>query len=116
MKRAFLLILVAACGNSSTGNESVGQVKKVVNKTPIICPDYVEVDLSLGVMRNGVGSLSKEDVVLAVDPGDKATVDAMKKAAEDGSIVKLGYDVHRISPCWPDHRLTSFVVETTPSK
>ena len=112
MTNTLLCIIIAAltaCGYSSTGNVLEGQVKKLVHRTPIICPDYIEVDVSLGVMRNGVGSLSKEDVVLAVE--DLRLIDTLKRAAKSGAIVTIGYDVPRVSLCWPDHRLTSVVIE-----
>lgn len=111
---ALCLITAAACGMKSSQNEAVGQVKKVVNKTPIICPDYVEADISLGIVRNGVGSMSHEDMEVAVDPEDYKTIALLKKAAETSAIVKFTYDVKRISPCWPDHRLATFEIETVP--
>lgn len=120
MKNMLLLswfICLTACGTSSSGNESVGQIKKVTNETPLICPDYTEVDVSLGVIRNGVGSMSKEDLILAIDNSERDTITKLKKAAEDGSIVKFNYDIRRIAPCWPDHRLASDItVESTPTK
>src|SRR5579859_447764 len=57
---SFASAACGACGNSSVGNELEGQVKKVVKRTPIFCSDYVEADVSLGVIRNGVGSMSQE--------------------------------------------------------
>jgi hypothetical protein len=104
-KLSVAILFLVACGNTSSDNELVGQVKKVVKRTPILCSDYTEVHLSLGLMRNGVGSMSHEDVELAVDNEDKENVDKLKWAAENGAIVKLSYDVERVSPCWPDHRL-----------
>lgn len=101
---AFVLCLAASCGWTSAGNEAVGQVKKVIKKTPILCPDYTVVDISLGVMRNGVGSVSHEDLELvAEDPKD---IDLLKTASITGEIVKFSYDVKRVALCWPDDRLT----------
>ncbi len=102
--------LLAACGNSSSDNEAIGQVKKILKKTPIVCPDYTLVDISLGTMRNGVGSMSREDVFIAVDNTDRTAIDQLTAAAETGAIVRVSYDVHRVSPCWPDHRFTGKVV------
>ncbi len=99
---------------SSVDNEAVGQIKKILKKTPIVCPDYTEVDISLGVMRNGVGSMSREDVVLAVDNSESSAIATLKHAAESGSIVKFTYDVKRVTVCWPDHRFTSVAVESSP--
>lgn len=97
-----------ACGYSSQGNDLSGQVKKVVSHTPIVCPDYDEVDISMGYLNNGVGSISKEDVLLTIrNPQD---VQPLRKAAQDGSIVKATYNVFRASPCEPDHELISFQI------
>lgn len=95
---AALLATLAGCGYSSQDNELVGQVKRVMRNTPIVCPDYYVADISMGVMRNGVGSVSKEDV-WAVVPADK--VDQFKKLAETGEPVKVSYDVKRLVLC-PD--------------
>lgn len=113
---ATITILLAACGMSSAGNEAVGQVKKVVKKTPLICSDYTEADISLGVLRNGVGSMSKEDVVLAVD-NDSPTIATLKRAAESGALVKFTYDVKRwpAGLCWPVERLLTVEIETAPA-
>ncbi len=104
MRKVLLIAMLAACGNTAAGNELVGQVKKVVVHTPIICPNYVTADLSLGIMQNGVGSLSKEDVVLEVtDPNDIAV---LRKAAETGHLVKVTYNIRRVTICVPEHLVT----------
>ena len=104
-----IVLALAACGLSSAGNELEGQVKKVIRVTPIICPDYVVADVSLGVLRNGVGSLSKEDVDLYV--ADEHMVETLQRAAKSGTPVTIGYDVQRVGICRPDHWLTSVQVE-----
>lgn len=104
----FLFPALASCGYSARGNELVGQVKKVVAQTPLLCGDYYEADVSLGVLRNGAGSMSKEDVVLYVL--DEANVPLLKQAAEEGFPVKVGYDVRRLPLagfCVPTSWLTS---------
>ena len=109
---ALIVSLAAACGYTSTDNEAVGQVKKVVKRTPLVCSDYTEANISLGVMRNGVGSMSHEDIYLAVDNDEqKAQIATLKIAAETSAIVKFTYDVERVSPCWPSHRLVSVEIE-----
>jgi hypothetical protein len=111
MKELLCICIIAttACGYSSSGNELEGQVKKVIRRTPIICPDYYEADVSLGVLRNGVGSLSKEDVTLYVERPD--SVETLKAAARTGAIVSVRYDVKRVTLCVPEHFLTSVFVE-----
>ena len=109
MRNALLsLVLVAglaACGNSSTDNELTGQVKKVVHHTPIVCPNFVAADISLGVMRNGVGSMSSQDVWVTVE--DKDQVKLLEEAAKSGAIVNAKYSVARVTFCVEDHILTS---------
>ena len=99
------MMLLSACGYSSQDNESIGQIKKVANMTPILCGKRTDVDLSLGVMRNGVGSMSHQDLWLTVR--DPQLVDTLKKAAETGAIVKVKYDEARVNICWHDHELTA---------
>lgn len=99
-----LVLALSACGYSSVDNELTGQVKRVKKRTPMVCPDYVEVDVSLGIMRNGVGSMSTEDVWLLVE--SYADIALLEKAAEEGGVVKVHYDVKRLTLCVPDHRLT----------
>lgn len=98
----FALVL-SACGYSAKDNELVAQVKKVVKNTPILCGDYDEVDVSLGIVRGGTGSLSKEDVVFYSLPEH---IKMLKQAAEGGQIVKLTYDIRRVTWCVPDHWIT----------
>jgi hypothetical protein len=117
MKKLIALVLfTAACGNTSSANEAVGQVKKVIKHTPLVCEDYTEVDVSLGVMRNGVGSMSKEDVEIVVPNGEVAAISTLQKAAESGAIVHVVYDVKRLNLCWPDHRFVSVTVEQAEAK
>lgn len=115
MKRAFIpilsMLLLCGCfGYTSKDNVLTGQVKKVQNVTPIVCSDYQQVDISLGVLRNGVGSMSSEDVWLAID--DKANLAILQKAAASGALVKVTYNVQRTAPCWINNVVTA--VEITP--
>lgn len=107
-KLALMALLLGACGLSARDNEMVGQVKKVVTQTPLICGDYVEADVSLGIVRNGTGSVSREDVILRVDAN--TDVNVLKHAAEAGIAVKISYDIRRIAWCGPDHVLNSVVL------
>jgi hypothetical protein len=106
--KGFIVVVVAlclmGCGLSSTQNELVGQVKKVTNQTPLICPNRIDADISLGVMRNGVGSMSAQDMWFTVEK--ESDQELLRKAAEAGSIVKVLYDVHRVTLCQEAHRIT----------
>lgn len=84
------------CGRSITNGELIGQVKKVQPHTPIICPEYVTADVSMGVMNNGVGSMSTHDIQVVV-PNEFEK--AFTEASESGKIVKIHYDTWRFAPC-----------------
>jgi hypothetical protein len=99
-----LILLLTACGFSSVDNEMTGQVKKTMHNTPLICPDYTDADISLGVMRDGVGSMSTQDVWVVVPPELKLKVEHF---AETGEIVNATYSVYRVTFCTSDHYLTS---------
>ncbi len=99
---------LGGCGYSSQQNELSGQVKKVTGVTPVFCPDRNDVYVSLGVMRNGVGSISNEDAHLAV--GSKRDLGVLLRAAETGRLVKIRYDVERVQICGPDHIVTSAIL------
>lgn len=90
-------IALTGCGYSARDVEVVGQVKRVVHATPMICDDYNVVDLSLGVMRNGTGSMSTQDIWLTVP--DQDTLNVLKNANETGKLVKMTYDAKRITFC-----------------
>lgn len=95
------LLVLAGCGYSSRENELTGQVKKVVKKTPLLCNDWTLADISLGIMRNGTGSMSKEDVFLSVESRDDEKT--LKAAADSGQAVKVTYNVKRWTWCVEDH-------------
>lgn len=100
MKHIFVILpmlLLTGCGYSSLDNEVTGQVKRVMNNTPIICSDFSDADVSLGVMRNGVGSMSTQDVWINVPTPELMA--KFKHAAEVGSIVKIKYNQKRIAIC-----------------
>lgn len=89
-----LLSLGGCLGYTSSGNELTGQVKRVQHNTPFNCQNWVHADISMGSMRNGVGSMSNQDLWLWVK--NDADVAILEKAARDGSIVKVNYDVARM--------------------
>jgi hypothetical protein len=98
-----VLFLVASCGWSSRNNELTGQVKKVENKTPIVCYNHWETDISLGVVRNGIGSMSTQDMYLYVPD---RFVSVLQAANKSGKIVKVTYDEKRVRWCVPDEMVT----------
>ena len=95
-----LSCLTSGCwGYSSRNNELTGQVKYVERKTPMFCDDRIDADISLGVMRKGVGSMSTQDALVYV-PSD-ADAKILTAAAESGQLVKIKYDEQRFSLCKP---------------
>lgn len=114
MKNYLALLVLAlatgcnACGHKSQGNEVTGQVKKVVHNTPLLCPAYVTADISLGVMKNGVGSMSKDD--LWVQVMNDSDVKLLETAAKNGDLVTMQYDVPRVTICWDDHQVSSVAI------
>lgn len=102
MKNTFLAMALLAFGcNESVDNEAVGQVKKVVKQTPLICGNFNRADLSLGVMQNGTGSMSSHDEWFYVV--EKADYDKLKSAADSGKLVRVRYGVSRFAFCRDDH-------------
>lgn len=104
MKKYLFLLLLTSCGYHSKDNELIGQVKKVHSNTPLVCGDYFSADISLGVMRNGVGSMSTQDVDVYI-PREK-DVETFKLAVESGQLVKITYDSKRITFCVPGYVVT----------
>ena len=99
-----LSLILVGCGRSSVDNEMIGQPKKLIRRTPILCFNRTDLDISLGVLRNGVGSVSTADELLTVPrEEDRKT---LARAIEAGQLVKLHYDVYRITFCWQDHAVT----------
>jgi len=114
---AFMCFMVVGCsggmndgcaGWSAKEVTGSGQVKRVWKETPIICPDYHMIDISLGIMRNGIGSMSGHDMFLYLPDKDVA---GLKKAAEDSSIIDFTYDRRRFSWCANSDRMTSFKIQ-----
>lgn len=99
------VVSCTGCGYSSQDNELIGQAKKIVHNTPILCSPYYMVDISLGVMRNGVGSMSVQDVWMTV--GDLRQLGVLEKAVSDGAIVRVKYDEYRATLCVEDHVVRS---------
>ena len=102
------LLTMVGCGYISRENEMIGQVKNVVHSTPLICSDYSQVDISLGILRDGVGSVSSEDVWLYYN--DKEQDKILKMANETGKLVKIKYDTKRVTWCVPNRIIISIEI------
>ncbi len=102
-----MLGCMTGCGYRARNNEVIGQVKKIVHNTPLICPEYDDVDVSLGVMRNGVGSMSTQDQYFAVN--DKNLLEKFVKAAETGQLVRIKYDSKRLYFCHDENSIVTDV-------
>lgn len=111
MKRFFALgltLALAGCGNTAVENELVGQAKKISQNTPLVCLDFKSVDISLGVMRGGTGSMSTQDMWLTIT--DESLLPVIKRAVETGALVKVRYNTRRFAPCSDDHWLTAIEI------
>lgn len=109
------VIFVAGCGYTSVGNDGVCQPKKIHHNTPLICGNYDTVDISLGVMRDGVGSMSTHDMTLSFDPRNQRENEAkLEQAIKAGKLVKLSYNDRRFSICQETEQVTDVeIIETS---
>ena len=109
MKRFLVIVglsfmLTGCLGYGSRGNEMTGQVKKVTHHTPMICPEWTEADISMGVMRSGVGSMSIQDVELKVL--NREDISMLEEASKSGRIVTVKYDEARLRLCCNEREIT----------
>lgn len=109
MKIGLLLgaLFLASCGMSEIGTKGIAQVKRVHSVNPLICSQYKVLDASLGVIKNGVGSMSTQDIDLVVTDA-QATL--LNIAAEQGKLVEITYSNRRFSFCQETRILESFRV------
>ncbi len=110
MKRCTILIFalwLSGCGYSSVENEAVGQAKKIANATPLLCYDHIDFDMSLGVMRNGTGSMSTEDMWFTLQ--NPADAEVLKAAVAKGAVVRLQYKVARVTLCIENYIITKVI-------
>lgn len=101
---ALVLLLAAGCGYTSRNNEAVGQIKKIKNVTPMVWPAFTYVDVSLGVMRGGTGSMSSQDIWLRAD---EKHLEVLQSAQNSGQIVRIFYDEERFNFWYPEEHVTS---------
>lgn len=101
------------CGHSAKNSELIGQVKSVSMETPLICPDRAEADISLGILRDGSGSMSKHDVDALITKPEHLKI--MRGAAETGHLVRVTYDKRRAPWCGPNIIITNVeLITNTP--
>lgn len=99
------LLLLTTCGYSQKDGDLIGQAKKVSSRTNILCPNYKMVDVSLGILQNGVGSMSGQDMWLQLT--NEADYALLRDAASHGKIVKLTYNTRRLAICTEENIVTS---------
>ena len=102
-----------ACGYSSVDNHMTGQVKKVHHNTPMVCDNYDNADVSLGIMQGGVGSISNHDVQVTV-PG-QAEFKIMETAAKSGKLVEITFKERRWTTCIDDYVVTEAKLLDSPA-
>ena len=108
-------VSLTGCGHIAVDGELTGQAKKVTTVTPLFCENYVAFEMSMGVLQNGTGSVSTQDMWFTVkNVEDLATI---KKAVETAAIVKVTYDTLRSPICIAQEVMTSIeIVPATASK
>jgi hypothetical protein len=102
------LVSITGCGYSHRNNELVGQPKSIEQTTPILCPEQNILHMSLGVMRNGVGSMSTEDVMINIP--DNSMVPLLKEVVKDGKLINAVTNQARMRWCNCEVELVSFQV------
>lgn len=103
-----LLLCAVGCGYSHRDNDLVGQPKSVESTTPLLCPDQHILHMSLGVLRNGTGSMSTEDIRINIV--DAHLVPALQLAISKGSLITARTNEARFRWCNEEKELVSFQV------
>ncbi len=106
-----LSFIMLGCGYSHVNNDLIGQPKSVESTTPIFCPNQHILHLSLGVMRNGVGSMSTQDISINIP--DDNLMPGLKAAVEAGSIINAQTNEARFRFCNELKELVAFTVIDT---
>lgn len=94
-KYIMLFALLIGCGNTSVDGSMSGQVKWVETRSPLIFSNWVEADISTGIMRDGQGSMSSSDYRFYVS--DPVDIGMLKEAAKTGELVEITYNVYRFT-------------------
>lgn len=104
---SMVLGILVGCGNSALDGEATGQAKKVSTVTPLICEGYRAFDMSMGVMRNGTGSMSTQDMWFTIYSEDAKMLNTLKEAVDHNLIVKVRYNTRRFPLCTEVYILTA---------
>lgn len=107
MKKIILMLALACggcishCGHGELDVVVIGQPKAIIKENNIICKNKQLLDMSLGVMRNGVGSMSTQDKIYwIINKNDEVL---LQSAIKEGKLVEITYDSYRMStfcePC-----------------
>ncbi len=99
-----IALLVGGCGYSAIDGDMIGQIKTVGQSNPVVCPGYTAVGISLGILRDGTGSMSTHDVAGWVP--DRSLIPALQRAKDTGAVVALTYKEYRAPICKPDFEIT----------
>jgi len=110
MKALILLLpfFLMGCGYSALNSEFTGQVKYVEETNPLICDSFFQSGVSLGVMKNGTGSVSTHDVRIYIATPELAEL--FKRAASSTVPVKITYRQRRLTWCIPEMEATKIEI------
>lgn len=97
---AIAFLFLSGCGYSALNSTFTAQVKYVENANPIMCDNYTYSGMSLGVTRNGTGSVSTHDITVYVPNEELAN--KLQAASHDGKLVTITYDEKRWRWCVPN--------------
>ena len=104
-------LTVSSCGYRSLESNELGQAKTVIKTNNLVCPDYYVLHVSLGVMKNGTGSMSNQDTDYSVDP-TRVDIEKLRLAVRNGSLIETKFNTRRgfSAFCTEFKELLSFTV------
>lgn len=116
--RSFLIIaasaLLSSCGKSSVDNVMVGQARRLMTKTPLICPNSYSADIFVdGVNTTDDDQWSRIHKWISIP--DKEMYDQVKATVGTGAQVKITYDVRRFTYCTNEAMATQVEVLGSPA-
>lgn len=94
LKILSFILLFTNCGYIEQNNIGIGQVKKIIKNTPIICPDYKVVNIAFGSLESGIISNTNDYYVI-----DDKQQEILEKAQYNQKIIKFVYNVKRVAIC-----------------